>query len=64
VTVSLNDGLQVVVADDGRGGAISVDGHGIAGLAERVHGLGGTLELSSPDGGPTVVTAHLPFLEA
>ncbi|MEO8262584.1 MAG: sensor domain-containing protein [Pseudolysinimonas sp.] len=64
VTVSLHDGLQLVVADDGRGGAISVAGHGIAGLAERVHGLGGTLELSSPDGGPTVVTAHLPFLEA
>jgi signal transduction histidine kinase len=64
VTVSLNDGLQIVIADDGRGGAVSVAGHGIAGLAERVHGLGGSLSLSSPDGGPTVVTAHLPFLEA
>ena len=39
-------------------------GHGIAGLEERVHGLGGTFEVSSPDGGPTVVTAHLPYLEA
>ena len=64
VTVSVNDGLQLVVSDDGRGGAISVAGHGIAGLAERVHGLGGTLEVTSPDGGPTTVTAHLPFLEA
>jgi len=64
VTVSLNEGLQIVVTDDGRGGAISVDGHGIAGLGERVHGLGGTLELLSPDGGPTTVTAHLPFLGA
>ena len=42
----------------------AIDGHGIAGLSERVHGLGGTLEVSSPAGGPTVVTAHLPFLEA
>jgi signal transduction histidine kinase len=64
VTVSLRDGLEIVVTDDGRGGAISVDGHGISGLGERVHGLGGTLELLSPDGGPTTVTAHLPFLEA
>jgi signal transduction histidine kinase len=64
VTVSIEDGLRLVISDDGRGGAISVDGHGIAGLSERVHGLGGTLEVSSPAGGPTVVTAHLPFLEA
>jgi signal transduction histidine kinase len=64
VTVSLNEGLQLVIADDGKGGATLVEGHGIAGLSERVHGLGGTLELTSPDGGPTTVTAHLPFLEA
>lgn len=64
VTVSVDDGLRLVISDDGRGGAISVDGHGIAGLSERVHGLGGTIEVSSPAGGPTVVTAHLPFLEA
>jgi signal transduction histidine kinase len=61
VTVSLKDGLQIVVSDDGRGGAITVDGHGIAGLGERVHGLGGTLDLLSPDGGPTTVTAHIPL---
>jgi signal transduction histidine kinase len=64
VTVSLNEGLQLAVTDDGRGGATAIAGHGIAGLSERVHGLGGTLEVSSPDGGPTTVTAHLPFLEA
>lgn len=64
VTVSLHDGLQLVIADDGRGGAVTLEGHGIAGLTERLHGLGGTLEVSSPEGGPTVVTAHLPFLEA
>jgi len=53
--------LDVVVADDGRGGAAALAGHGIAGLEERVHGLGGTLEVTSPEGGPTVVAAHLPF---
>ncbi|WBU39028.1 sensor histidine kinase [Homoserinibacter sp. YIM 151385] len=53
--------LDVVVEDAGRGGAAAVDGHGLAGLAERAHGLGGSLELSSPEGGPTRVAAHLPI---
>lgn len=53
--------LDVTVTDDGRGGATAVPGHGIAGLEDRVRGLGGTLEVSSPDGGPTVVSAHIPL---
>lgn len=53
--------LEVEVGDDGRGGAVAVAGHGIAGLHERVHGLGGTLEVTSPDGGPTTVLAKLPL---
>lgn len=62
VMVRIVDGaLEVEVADDGHGGAISVAGHGIAGLHGRVHGLGGTLEVTSPDGGPTTVTARLPL---
>ncbi len=70
VTVSVAAGegaersLDVVVSDDGKGGAAAIDGHGIAGLEERVHGLGGTFEVTSPEGGPTVLTAHLPYLEA
>lgn len=52
--------LDITVTDDGRGGAAAVPGHGLAGLQERVLGQGGTLEISSPAGGPTVVTAHLP----
>ncbi|MET4781483.1 sensor domain-containing protein [Glaciihabitans sp. UYNi722] len=52
--------LDVVVADNGIGGAIAQPGHGIAGLEERLRGLGGTLEISSPAGGPTVISAHLP----
>jgi signal transduction histidine kinase len=53
--------LDVAVADDGHGGAASVAGHGLAGLEERLRGLGGTLELDSPAGGPTVATGHLPI---
>lgn len=53
--------LDVAVTDDGRGGAASVDGHGLAGLQERLRGLGGMLELDSPAGGPTVAIGHLPI---
>jgi signal transduction histidine kinase len=52
--------LDVTVTDDGRGGAKAVPGHGLAGLQERVLGQGGTLELTSPKGGPTTLIAHLP----
>jgi signal transduction histidine kinase len=53
--------LDIAVRDDGRGGATPATGHGLAGLEERMRGLGGTLEVQSPVGGPTTVTAHLPI---
>ncbi len=53
--------LDVTITDDGRGGAVQLEGHGLAGLEERMRGLGGTLEVRSPEGGPTVVSAHLPM---
>lgn len=52
--------LELAVTDDGTGGAVAVDAHGIAGMQERVHGLGGTLSIASPVGGPTTVTATVP----
>lgn len=52
--------LDVTVTDDGHGGATASDGHGLAGLDERMRGLGGTLEVESPAGGPTIATGHLP----
>lgn len=52
--------LGIVVADDGTGGAHLAKGHGLAGLADRVHALGGTLTVTSPAGGPTEVRAELP----
>ena len=56
--------MDVVVTDNGRGGAKAVEGHGIAGLEERLRGLGGTLEVLSPVGGPTIISAHLPVMLA
>lgn len=52
--------VTVTVADDGRGGAAPAPGGGLAGLSDRVAGLEGTLSVSSPPGGPTVVRAVLP----
>ncbi|GAA4148979.1 sensor histidine kinase [Leifsonia shinshuensis] len=53
--------LSVWLNDNGRGGATMVPGHGLSGLAERVHGLRGELVLDSPVGGPSVLGARLPL---
>ena len=53
--------VRVRVEDDGRGGAHLGKGQGLAGLAQRVAGVDGTLELSSPEGGPTVLAATIPL---
>jgi signal transduction histidine kinase len=52
--------LRVWVTDDGMGGAALDKGHGLRGLADRLHALGGRLRITSPDGGPTTITAELP----
>lgn len=54
------DRLTVSVYDDGRGGA-TLTGTGLAGIAARVRGLNGMFELSSPAGGPTVISVELPY---
>ena len=48
------------VTDNGVGGASLARGHGMAGLADRLRGVDGTLTVSSPTGGPTQLTATLP----
>jgi len=52
--------LRLRVSDDGVGGARVVAGSGLAGLAERLRTVDGRMEISSPRGGPTVVTVELP----
>jgi signal transduction histidine kinase len=56
--------VWVRVSDDGRGGARVQAGGGLAGLAERVNTVDGRLHITSPTGGPTVVTVELPFSAA
>lgn len=52
--------LRIWVTDDGVGGAALAKGHGLQGLADRVHAVGGRLRVDSPEDGPTTVTAELP----
>jgi signal transduction histidine kinase len=52
--------LRLRVADDGRGGATPEAGGGLRGLADRIRTVDGVMEISSPRGGPTVVTVELP----
>ena len=53
--------LVVEVRDDGVGGASPAPGGGLAGLGDRAQALDGTLALTSPAGGPTVVRVVLPL---
>ncbi|MEV5596132.1 histidine kinase [Streptomyces sp. NPDC052496] len=52
--------LVVDVEDDGRGGAVEQDGGGLAGLRRRLTVFDGTLEITSPAGGPTRVRMMVP----
>jgi signal transduction histidine kinase len=52
--------LRVRVTDDGHGGARPGNGSGLRGLADRIGTVDGRIEISSPRGGPTVVTVELP----
>ncbi|MBZ4322571.1 sensor histidine kinase, partial [Streptomyces huiliensis] len=53
--------VMLQVWDDGRGGASTAAGSGLAGLAERLGSVDGLLVVDSPAGGPTTVTAELPW---
>ncbi len=53
--------LTVDIHDDGRGGADAANGTGLAGIAARVRGLDGTIDITSPSGGPTTISIALPM---
>jgi signal transduction histidine kinase len=54
-----HDDLIIHIRDDGRGGA-DPNGHGLTGLQDRVRAIGGDLEISSPAGGGTLLSARIP----
>ncbi|MFF9622120.1 sensor histidine kinase [Streptomyces griseosporeus] len=55
------DRLLIQVRDDGRGGASLDGGSGMRGLSERLGAVDGLFVVDSPPGGPTTVTAELPW---
>jgi signal transduction histidine kinase len=52
--------LRIVVGDDGHGGADPASGTGMRGVARRLAAFDGTMRVSSPKGGPTLVTLEVP----
>jgi signal transduction histidine kinase len=61
VSMSSRDGiLFALVGDDGHGGADPDRGTGLRGIERRLAAFDGTMTLSSPSAGPTVVTMELP----
>ncbi|MGW1289990.1 sensor histidine kinase [Streptomyces sp. NPDC002586] len=53
-------GLRVRASGEGRGGADEAGGSGLLGMRRRGAALDGTMEASSPVGGPTVIQVELP----
>jgi signal transduction histidine kinase len=53
-------GVVIEIRDDGIGGADPARGTGLHGLADRVRAIDGSLNVTSPPGGPTVLTITLP----
>ncbi len=61
VSIRHADGaLTMIVTDDGTGGADPAAGTGLRGIQRRLAAFDGTIVLSSPPGGPTVITMELP----
>jgi signal transduction histidine kinase len=56
----IGDRLHVEIADNGTGGAELRPGGGLSGLADRASSVEGSLHVTSPLGGPTVISAELP----
>lgn len=52
--------LHLLICDDGRGGADPEAGSGLRGMQRRLAAFDGQLTVSSPPGGPTVLSAELP----
>jgi signal transduction histidine kinase len=54
------ENLRLEVGDDGCGGADPGRGTGLSGIERRLAAFDGTMVVSSPPGGPTIVTMELP----
>jgi len=57
---SSQDRLIAIIGDDGAGGAVPRIGGGLRGIERRLAAFDGVIAVTSPVGGPTVVTMELP----
>jgi signal transduction histidine kinase len=65
VTVEQRDAhLHLSIRDDGIGGAAPAGGSGLIGLRDRVHALGGSIEVNSRPGKGTTILVELPLQPA
>ena len=61
VSVKAADGhLDLMICDDGAGGADPTNGSGLIGLVDRVEAVGGHLWVTSPSGVGTSLAATIP----
>jgi signal transduction histidine kinase len=61
IDLRFEDGmLRIAVRDDGRGGAAASGGTGLNGIARRLGAFDGVIAISSPAGGPTMITMEIP----
>jgi signal transduction histidine kinase len=61
VDITYSDGaLRISVTDNGKGGAVVGAGSGLSGVERRLGTFDGVLAVSSPAGGPTMVTMEIP----
>jgi signal transduction histidine kinase/ketosteroid isomerase-like protein len=61
VLVAHRDGrLDLIVRDDGKGGADASRGTGLIGLVDRVEAIGGTIQIDSSPGVGTTLSVRLP----
>ncbi|WP_017598844.1 sensor histidine kinase [Nocardiopsis lucentensis] len=52
--------LVITLTDNGTGGATPAPGSGLAGIRRRLDAFDGTMNITSPPGGPTIVTLEIP----
>jgi signal transduction histidine kinase len=55
-----NGWLELIVTDDGTGGADASAGSGLTGLVDRVEAIGGTIRIDSPSDAGTAIHVKLP----
>ncbi|MGH8987192.1 MAG: histidine kinase [Acidimicrobiales bacterium] len=60
VMIEAHGVFSMMVGDDGQGGTDPGRGSGLRGIEHRLEAFDGTMQISSPLGGPTVLTMEMP----